>query len=74
MPLGFFPWKTTRPDQIVIEITMEKQREDWTVEWIAKSNAVRLVRSASDKSDLLFKQTEKPLTAADYIQKFKGGQ
>jgi hypothetical protein len=69
MPLGFFPWRTSAGNRAVIEAMEGNKPEEFIVEWLPAENALKLMSAASDETQILKKQPEKPLTVEEYRKK-----
>lgn len=81
IPMGFYPWRTVDKKHAAIEIveapdgnrpaletTNGTQREELLVEWVASSNALRIVTKDGLSNELLMKQPGTPPTVEE-IQK-----
>ncbi len=69
-PLGFFPWRESKPGQIKIEISIKGDRADLIVEKGANLNEVKVI-GKNGESELLHKQQGKPFSSDDFIRRMK---
>lgn len=70
-PVGFFPWRESKPDQIKIEINLRGDRADLIVEKGSNPNEIKVIGKNGKAAELLHKQAGKSFSSDDFIRRIK---